>query len=200
MNKSKTVYKSFLPLTLFAIAFAFVEAAVVFYLRKLFYPEGFAFPLKIIPLDFLAIEWVREIATIVIILSIAIIAGRNFMQRFASFLYVFAIWDIFYYIWLKLILGWPASLLTQDLLFLIPVPWVGPVLAPILLSLTMILLAALIIHTKKQIIRREWLLLISGSILVLLTFIWNYNWPLFIFAEALLLYAIWLFYKRTKKS
>jgi len=43
-----------------------------------------------------------------------------------------------FYAGLKLLLGWPASLLTWDILFLIPVPWVGPVIAPVLVSVAMI--------------------------------------------------------------
>ena len=52
-------------------------------------------------------------------------AGRTAVGKFAFFLFLFGVWDIFYYIWLKVFLHWPASLLTWDVLFLIPVPWVA---------------------------------------------------------------------------
>jgi hypothetical protein len=99
----------------------FLEAIVVVYLRQLYFPEGFDFPLNPIPPKILAIEWLREITTLVMLVSIGIIAGKNFLQRFSYFLYCFAVWDIFYYVALKLLLNWPPSLLTWDLLFLFPV-------------------------------------------------------------------------------
>ena len=65
------------------------------------------------------------------------IAG-NFRQWLAGFMISFGVWDIFYYVFLRLLIGWPESLMTWDLLFLLPVPWVGPVIAPVLVSLSMI--------------------------------------------------------------
>jgi len=131
-------------ITFFAIAMAFVESAVVVYLRELYYPEGFNFPLVLLPGRIALTEFLREIATLIMLLGIGFLAGRNFRQRFAWFIYSFAIWDIFYYVFLKLILDWPSSWLTWDILFLIPVIWTGPVLAPVLVSLTMIILSSII--------------------------------------------------------
>ena len=108
-------------LGIFAIAMGFLEAIVVVYLRALYYPNGFNFPLTMFSQRLIEIEWVREIATVVMIITIAWVAGKNFLQRFSYFLYVFAVWDIFYYVALKVFLDWPASFLTWDLLFLIPV-------------------------------------------------------------------------------
>ena len=128
----------------------FLEAAVVFYLRALYYPEGFCFPLKIIPTDIFLIEIGREISTIVMLAFIGIIAGKTLLEKFCYFLYSFGIWDIFYYIWLKVTLDWPPSPLTWDLLFLVPVPWVGPVLAPLIVALTMTIVAAVIIYLQER--------------------------------------------------
>ena len=84
--------------TIFAIAMGFLEAVVVVYLRKLYYPNGFNFPLKgFIDPSIISIEWVREFATIVMLITIAMLAGKKLYERFAYFIYVFAIWDIFYY-------------------------------------------------------------------------------------------------------
>jgi hypothetical protein len=172
--------RKFLLLSIFGIAMGFLEAIVVVYLRQLFYPNGFDFPLAIFPEWILDVEWLREIATIVMLLTIATIAGKNFNQRFSFFLYTFAIWDIFYYIALKMILNWPSSLLTFDILFLIPVAWIGPVLAPLICSITMIILSIEIVFLEEKGFKikikfLDWLLILSGSLIIFLTFIWDYS-------------------------
>src|SRR3990170_403953 len=123
--------------SLFGIAFAFVETSMVVYLRALYYPEGFSFPLKVVSQEHLAVELAREAATIIILVTVGIIAGRKRWEKFGYFLAAFGIWDIFYYVWLKVALNWPQTLTDWDVLFLIPVPWVGPVIAPLLLALLM---------------------------------------------------------------
>lgn len=177
---SDTISRKYLLIGLFAVAMAALEAIVVVYLRQLYYPLGFDFPLTMLTSKMVSVEWLREAATIAMLIAIGMIAGRTSLQRFAWFLYCFAIWDIFYYIWLKLLLNWPASLLTWDILFLIPVPWVGPVLAPVICSLTMILLGGMIIYLQKRrdsfyIIPIEWTLMIIGVVIILLTFMWDYS-------------------------
>lgn len=168
-------------ITIFAIAMGFVEAMVVVYSRAAYYPSGFAFPLNMLVSDkMLFFEWLREAAAIIMLLVIAIIAGRNFLQRFSYFIYSFAVWDIFYYLGLKLVLNWPQSFLTWDLLFLIPVTWIGPVLAPIICSLTMILLALLILYLQKEFNLKklksyEWGLIGSGAFIIFITFVWDYS-------------------------
>ncbi|MDP3026391.1 MAG: hypothetical protein Q8N63_01690, partial [Nanoarchaeota archaeon] len=98
---------------IFAIAMAFVETMIVFYLRKLYYPDNNLFPLNIsMPTEILIFEGIREAATIIMLLAVAIIAGKKAKEKFAYFIYAFAIWDIFYYVWLKVTLDWPASLMT----------------------------------------------------------------------------------------
>jgi uncharacterized membrane protein len=166
-------------LTAFSIAMGFLETAVVVYLRKIYYPHGFQFPLVPIDPDLAVVEFWREAATIIMLLGIGIIAGKNTTQKFAIFLYCFAVWDLFYYVFLKLLLGWPDSLFTWDILFLIPVPWVGPVLAPCIVSLTMVMLTAVVIYVQEKgydihLRAREWFFLITGSLVVIISFILDY--------------------------
>jgi hypothetical protein len=168
-------------ITIFAIAMGFLEATVVVYLRKIYYSNGFNFPLKgFIDPSILSIEWVREFATIIMLLCIGLIAGKKLYEKLAYFIYAFAIWDIFYYVFLKAILNWPSSLLTWDLLFLIPWPWIGPVIAPVLCSLLMIIMALLIIHfydggKKVNINAREWIFLMVGMLFTLYTWLIDYG-------------------------
>ena len=166
----------FLWITLFSIAMGFLETAVVVYLRAIYYPGGFDFPLVNMNNTIALTELGREAATIIMLAGIGILTGKNPTQRFAFFLYSFAIWDIFYYVFLKVLLDWPASLFTWDILFLIPFPWVGPVICPCIISLSMILLAIVLIYFNEKnpslkINSREWLLFITGSVVVILSFI-----------------------------
>jgi len=167
-------------ITLFGISMAFFESSIVVYLRALYYPEGFTFPLEIVEPHIAVTEFFRELFSLLMIITVAVIATRNFMQRFANFLYIFAVWDIFYYIFLKVLLGWPASLMTWDILFLIPVAWTGPVITPIIISLIMILFALTIRYYNRLsnfnmfLEVREWLVLIGGAIVIFVSFIWDY--------------------------
>src|SRR5205807_2592647 len=125
---------------LFALAMAWVEAAVVFYLRTMIHRlEPYqANPLPIIG-GFGLIEVVREAATLVMLLTVGILAGVTWRSRIGYAAVAFGVWDIAYYLFLKLICGWPHSLLDWDILFLIPLPWWGPVIAP--MSIAMLMLA-----------------------------------------------------------
>ena len=154
-------------LTVFSIAMGFLEAIVVVYLRLLYYPDGFSFPFVLLPNDQIIIEWVREIATIAMLASVGIIVGKNKMQQFLYFLFTFAVWDILYYLGLKVFLDWPESLFTWDILFLIPIPWIGPVLAPVICALVMIIFAVSTIPLQEKgyhlaIKLREWALILQG--------------------------------------
>lgn len=177
--KTNSVIRLFLWITIFSIAMAFLETSVVVYLRKLYYPGGFNFPLKMMDKDIAVVEIFREFATLIMLLGAGFIAGRNKAEKFGLFLYSFAVWDIFYYVFLKVILNWPESLLTWDILFLIPTTWVGPVIAPVLVSLAMIAFAILISKFTSQDIKTkinllEWALLIGGSIVLVIGFILDY--------------------------
>jgi len=119
---------------------AFVEAAVVVYVRQIYYPDNplVIFPPKILSPHHFVIEWVREIATVAMILSVAWLAEKGFMRVFAAFVYIFGLWDIFYYLWLKLTIGWPVSWVEWDILFLIPWVWLGPWVAPIAIAVLLV--------------------------------------------------------------
>ena len=143
----KNTLFQFLIVVAFSIALGYFEASVVVYLREIFYPEGFIFPLEIFGLEpqFKRLL-LTEAASLVLILTGAWLFGRNRRQRAAYFLVIFAVWDIFYYIWLKVLLGWPASIMDWDILFLIPLTWASPVLAPVLCSAVMLLFAVIILY------------------------------------------------------
>jgi len=146
----KVILKKICVVVVFSIAFAYIESAVVVYLRAIFYPSGFTFPITEFGIGslwkrLLLTEIGREAATIVLIFTGSYLFGRNLRQRFAFFLMIFAVWDIFYYVWLKVILDWPASIVDWDILFLIPVVWAGPVLAPIIVSVLMLAFAVAIL-------------------------------------------------------
>ncbi len=165
---------------IFALFMGFLEATVVVYLRELYYPAGFEFPLQIFDVKLLVIELVREFSTLVMLVTVGLLAGRTPLQKFGFFLYLFGVWDIFYYVALKLFLNWPASLLTWDLLFLIPVTWVGPVLAPLICSLTMICFALVTSYPSGKIASLklktgEWIFLLSGAFIIFLSFIRDYS-------------------------
>jgi len=125
----------------------FVESAVVVYLRAIHYPEGFRFPLKAITDNLIGVELLREFSTMLMLFSIAVLLGKRLWERFAYFLFCFGVWDIFYYIWLKVLLDWPSTIFEWDILFLIPLPWIGPVIAPVSISMLMIIFSIFIIYS-----------------------------------------------------
>jgi hypothetical protein len=178
--KSKNLAVKLILVTIFAIAMAYLEAAVVVYLREIFsitsvLPTAqavgkpdimvnlgviaflkFSSAFKILSNSkILFIEIGREAATIIMLSTIAWIAGKKLKDKLAYFLWIFAVWDIFYYIWLYLIIKWPPSILTIDVLFLIPCPWVAPVILPLAISVLMIATAIwlLLKNSKQKIIK-----------------------------------------------
>ena len=145
---------------LFGIGFGFVEAAVVVYLRAAvgllpgyggsladisnssldIYQQ--AEILNHLPASLLTIELFRELATIIMLVTISLLIVKTRRERWAIFLWIFAVWDIFYYVGLWATVRWPSALTTPDVLFLIPVPWFAQVWFPLLIScLTMIAVA-----------------------------------------------------------
>ncbi len=154
--KKSTLIKV-LILIIFGIAFAYIESAVVVYLRAIFYPDGFSFPLtefgmQISPLwkRLILTEIGREAATLVLILTGAWLVFEKTANRWAAFLIIFAVWDIFYYVWLKVLLDWPATIMDWDILFMIPMVWASPVIAPMMVSLMMFIFALLILNISDR--------------------------------------------------
>lgn len=136
-------------LAVFAVAMAFAEAAVVVYLREII-GSGPIFPMKEIPPQLLAVEICREAATIVMLLSVAFLSFRGGAHRMGAFLLLFAVWDVFYYFWLSVTIGWPTGIADWDVLFLIPVPWVGPVWSVLLISAGMVVFAILFLRAPED--------------------------------------------------
>jgi hypothetical protein len=176
----KKTTKTFLIVVVFSIAFGYIEAAVVVYLREIFHPNGFTFPMTVFGNDALSerillTEIGREAATIVLIFTSAWLFGHNRQQRVAYFMIIFAVWDIFYYVWLKILLGWPASIMDWDILFLIPVTWASPVLYPILISITLIIFAVVILYfscrgRSIKVTPADWLAFCASGLIVVVSF------------------------------
>ena len=190
---------------------AWVESTVVFYLRSMidriepYQPD----PLPIIG-GFASVELPREFATLVMLFTVGWLAGRTWRARIGYAAIAFGVWDIFYYVFLKMMCGWPHSLLDWDILFLLPLPWWGPVLAPVLISLLMILwgtFASQIERTDTYALsnHRAWILNFAGVALALYVFMADsiasssrgldairtvlpekFNWSAFIVALALM--------------
>ncbi|MEW6092706.1 MAG: hypothetical protein AB1531_01960 [Chloroflexota bacterium] len=197
--------------SLYAIGMAWVESAVVVYLRVMI---GRVDPYQTDPLPITAgLGWIevgREAATLLMLWTVGWLAGQTWRGRAGYALLAFGVWDIFYYVFLVPMSGWPQSLLDWDVLFLIPLPWWGPVLAPVLTSLLLILggtLAAAGEQFQKPAWPRgwAWLLSVTGAGLALYTFLAeairalpggeaavrqalpvSFNWPLFGLALALM--------------
>jgi hypothetical protein len=213
--------RSVAALLLFGISFGYLEAAVVVYLRAIYdpirhslhpdLPNGELFPL-ISPQELAAagpenprrlrIEIGREAATIVMLAAFGLAAGRNSNQRMAAFAVVFGLWDIFFYVFLRLMIHWPQSLFTWDILFLIPLPWVGPVLAPVIVAMTLVVCGLYSLRVDGLPARPlEWMAMIAGGMVVILSFVWDFrntmagglpnpfNWPLFSAGEVIALAA-----------
>ena len=149
----KSPWVRFAVVVVWAVAFALVEAMVVSYLRKLL---GLQYHVTFVPADFhfprahLRNEQAREAATMVMLLAVGFVAGRTWWQRFAFWLLAFGVWDIFYYVWLWVLLRWPSSLGDRDLLFLIPSEWWAPVWQPVLASCVLVAVATLIVLKTRR--------------------------------------------------
>jgi hypothetical protein len=175
IHRMSTVQRNLIWLFLFAVAMAQVEAALVIHLRSLYYPDD---PLSIFPIALmshrdLAIELIRELATVLMIIAVAVLAERNLMRIFAAFVFVFGLWDIFYYVWLKLMIGWPTSWLEWDVLFLIPWPWFGPWICPVMIALLFTLWGGWILLSTSVLYfsRASLTLFLLGTLLALASFL-----------------------------
>jgi hypothetical protein len=172
----------------FAVAFAWVESAVVVYLREIYFEGSFSFPLVVnwgeagerIVDPLVYIELGREIATILMLVAIGLVAGRNGLQRFAFFMIAFGVWDIFYYLWLRVMVEWPESLMTWDLLFFIPLPWTGPVITPMLIAAAMAAAGTLIVAYGEKRYRIGWrwydtIVECASGLLMIVAFCWDWK-------------------------
>ncbi len=196
---------------LFAVAMAWVESAAVLYLRTL---VGRMQPYQANSLaqsaNLGATELVREAATLVMLAAVGWLAGRTWRSRLGYAMVAFGVWDIFYYVWLNVISGWPQTAFDWDVLFLLPMPWWGPVLAPVLISGLMIIIGTLVGVFESE-SRRIWpgrlagVVGLGGAALALYVFMADtlraalsqqgdiqsvlparFDWPLFLLALALL--------------
>ncbi len=212
IKNEKNVFKQIIVYFLFAIAMAYLEASVVVYLRQLYYPHGFAFPLKFISTKIAVIEIGREFSTLIMLVAVALLNKGGFKEKFATFAFAFAVWDLFYYFWLKVMLNWPAGLTDWDILFLIPVPWVAPWLAPAIVSLALIVASVLILlkpekFETKILNKFEWAVEIFAGILILASFFFEtgnvlqggipVHYPWWLFSIGYLL-GVFVFVKRFK--
>jgi hypothetical protein len=193
-----------LGVVFYALAMAWVEAAVVLYLRTLTnridpYQRG---PLPLFDILTPA-EMIREAATMVMLATVGWLAGRTLRARVAYSLIAFGVWDIFYYVFLRPLTGWPRSLLDWDVLFLLPLPWWGPVAAPMSIAALMILWGTMVTQGERpgrplSSNRTVWVLSGAGILLALYVFMADalrvvgqgpeavrnvlpvqFNWPLF---------------------
>lgn len=196
---------------LFAVAMAWMESAVVFYLRTM---VDRIEPYQTDPLPLVGglggVELVREAATLLMLLAVGMLAGRTWHGKFAYSAIAFGLWDIFYYVFLRVICDWPRTLLDWDVLFLLPLPWWGPVIAPVLIALLMVFWGSLVVWRDESPVYCAaglscWLANTCGIGIALYVFMADalqvasqgeaairqvlpksFNWPLFLVALALM--------------
>jgi hypothetical protein len=136
----------------FAVAMGYLEAVVVYYIR---YALGDVHATATVASSITGrfpwgIEMTREVATLVMLATVALLAGRDRRERAAGLLWAFAIWDATYYLGLEILAQWPSSLVTQDVYFLLPVPWGGPVWVPLVADTLMAVLAAWLVTGRRR--------------------------------------------------
>jgi hypothetical protein len=178
---------------------AYLESAVVVYLTgALGGRVGEIFPLQpaLEAGELNLIELGRELGTLVMIATLGLLVGRSPVEQLAWSSVVFGAWDIGYYAWLYVFAGWPSSLATVDLLFLLPVPWAGPVWSPLAVSVALVsfgLIAAARVRSGVPVRLLRWHVLagLAGGFLVILSYTLDaanliagglpgpYPWPVF---------------------
>lgn len=141
------VSKKLTGLIIFGIAFGFVEAVVVYYLRQLLgistaysQPNTLFAGAEVVG----KVEVAREAATILMLVGVALASSSTWKQKIGAFFITFSLWDLFYYIFLKVLSGWPIGLFSQDVYFLIPIPWIGPVVI-----FSILLIVGIGLYTQK---------------------------------------------------
>ena len=208
--------KRWIIVFIFALAMAWMESATVVYLRTL---VNRIEPYQATPLPVSVglgqTEIVREAATLIMLLTVGLLAGRTWRSRLAYAMIAFGVWDMFYYVFLAVITGWPRSIMDWDVLFLIPLPWWGPVLSPVLIALLLVIGGTLVSQFDRPDRPiwpgwKAWVFNLSGVALALYVFMADavqrashgaeavrqslpatFNWPLF--GLALILLAVPIF-------
>lgn len=163
---------------LYAIAMAYVESAVVVYLRAMYKIDDLLQDMPRMSDPYITIEIGREAATLVMLMIIGGMMGRRWQDRIGYTIFTFGLWDIFYYVWLNVFIGWPKTLLDWDILFLIPLPWWGPVLSPMLIAIIMIVggVLAVVMTERGEILRISfvgWSMSCVGVLLALYVFMFD---------------------------
>jgi hypothetical protein len=174
----------FVSLVVFGLAFGWIEAAVVIYLREInpgALDTGTGLPLVLLPPRVLAVEVVREACTLLVLGAVAWLTSVQARARIGAFLLLFGIWDLTYYAVLRAVSGWPASLAAWDVLFLIPLPWVAPVWAPASVATLFILAGTYLIGTADRERRYGWrdaAILATAAVVVVVAFLVEWEAPL----------------------
>jgi len=208
--------KKLVHVALYAIAMAYLESTVVVYLRRIYGITDLLTSIHAFDRYISIIELGRELATLLMLFSIGLAVGKKLQSRIGTALYAFGIWDICYYVWLVVFIGFPRSLFDWDLLFLIPLPWWGPVIAPVIISLLMILGGARLVDLEDKGIMvrptwKDWILIAIGVCDMLFVFMSDaisslpasaetlslitpkgaFLWIYFLFGYALAAYGLW---------
>jgi hypothetical protein len=195
----------------FAAAMAWMEAATVYYLRTL---VDRVYPYQANPLPIrgvlIPVELIREAATLIMLFAVGTLASRRWLTRLGYTAIAFGVWDILYYVFLRAMSDWPRSLFDWDVLFLLPLPWWGPVLAPVSIAALMVLWGTLVTQVRDDRVflppsSVAWRLSLLGIALALYVFMADslhllhrgidtarqvlptrFNWPLFFVALVLM--------------
>ncbi len=207
--------KKFGWIGLFGLSMAYFESAVVVYLRELYDISDLMVSRPLLEPRIGVIEIGREAASLVMLLAVGWVAGRKLQSQLGFSLFAFGIWDIFYYAWLRIFIGWPVSLLDPDILFFIPLPWWGPVLAPVMISILMILAGILAVVREGKVATMhatplDWAALSGGTLLLLYALMMDalkalpadlqtlntlrptlFNWPVFLAGLSLTGVFVW---------
>jgi hypothetical protein len=167
-NKLEISNKTLFYTLIFGIAFGVIEASCVIYLRAstglLLGFEGTVFDVwknsyqinydqellrRALPWSLMTYELIREVATMIMLAAIAFLVAKRLRERFAIFIWIFAVWDITYYFHLWLTIRWPTTLLSRDVLFLIPEPWYSQIWYPVFISSLMMIIIYFSRNPKK---------------------------------------------------
>jgi hypothetical protein len=199
---------------LYAVAMAYVEAAAVVYLRRILGVVDLIRDMAPFDPRIARVELGRELATLIMIAALGWALGRSWQARWAFACFAFGLWDIFYYVWLRVLLGWPSSLFEPDILFLIPLPWWGPVLSPLLIALLAVFGGVLAVRIDDQggVIRpgsARWAAFLAGTFTVLYAFMADaiaalpatseelgrlkptaFPWPVYLIGLALMVWSV----------